>query len=89
MKSYYRDITSLIFGFWDLAKEKLGPFFTEIKQRGEAKHQEETPEDKDTFSTRVSAIIKKEIAEIALVRKEELDALNTRVEVLEEKSKQK
>lgn len=88
MKVVYRNLTSFFIGSWDYAKEKLGPFFTEIKRRGEANRQaKEGAQDQDVFSARVSAVIEKEITGMALVRKEELEALTVRVSALEEKSK--
>jgi hypothetical protein len=86
MKRFCRNCTSFFIGSWEFAKEKLGPFFTEIQRRGEASRQGmDGFEDKDGFSANVCAILEQEIARMALVRKEELEVLTVRVSALEEK----
>jgi polyhydroxyalkanoate synthesis regulator phasin len=89
MKEYPRNITTFFIGLWDLAKEKLEPLFTEIKQRGETRRQERSKPMEPTIEARVGAIIEKKIAEMGLARAEALEALEARVAVLEEKFREK
>lgn len=89
MKTYCRNMTNYFIGFYDYAKEKLDPFFNEIKQRGEARSREESSGDQEGFSARIKTTIDKVIAEMKFAKKEELDALKARIDALEENLKQK
>lgn len=87
MKNYYRTISNFVLGICDITKEKYIPVIQKIQERGDAKYKENKLKGDNDFSAKVGSICDDKLSNMDFVKKDELEALQDRIAVLEKYNK--